>query len=53
MAVKKDKDNYYIININNININSKNNYTKKKKLKNNKLYSIIHFIIKLLASKKE
>lgn len=53
MAVKKDKDNYYIININNININSKNNYTKKKKQKNNKLYSIINFIIKLLTSKKE
>lgn len=48
MAVKKDKKNYYIININNININSKNNYTKK-----NKLHTIIKHIINLFISKKQ
>lgn len=51
MAVRKHKDNYYIININNININSKNNYIEKKKQKNNKIYNAIHFIIKILISK--
>lgn len=50
MAVKKDKKSYYIININNININSKNNYTRKNKT--NKLYQTINYIINLFISKK-